>query len=107
MKMKSFAMFALSGLLAASFAYVAPAMADDSNDQSMPMFSDNNDQDQTFNLADNSSTQGADSAMQNQDSSTTGSTSDSNATSGNATSGGSTSSSDEATPDAATGEDDY
>lgn len=31
MKMKSFAMLALSGLLAASIVYTAPAMADDQN----------------------------------------------------------------------------
>jgi hypothetical protein len=31
MKIKSFAMLALSGLLAASCAYIAPAMADDAN----------------------------------------------------------------------------
>ncbi|RDI42714.1 hypothetical protein [Aquicella lusitana] len=80
MKMKSFAMLAMSGLLAASVAYVAPAMADDSSDTNV------------------GSLQSApsDSAMQNQGSSQ-------NDMSAN----GSSSGSDEGTPDTATGDDDY
>lgn len=43
MKMKSFAMIVLAGLLTASFAYIAPAMADDttSNEQAMEPPTDN------------------------------------------------------------------
>jgi hypothetical protein len=90
MKMKSLAMIAMSGLVAASFAYVAPALADDMNngttDSSQPSAAPEN-------------------AMQNQ-----GNTSQDNNNSG-ATQGdnANTGSSDEGSPDTATGsgDDDY
>ena len=81
MKMKSFAALAMSGLLAASFAYVAPAMADDMSNSngmsSMPAPSDN--------------------GMPNSGNPTETSPSSMN----------NVGSSDEGTPDTATGDDDY
>lgn len=86
MKMKSLAMLAISGALAASFAYVAPAMADDTsnNGQSMQAPSDN--------------------GMQNNSSQNTGSSPSDNSMNNNSNS---TSGSDEGSPDTATGDDDY
>ena len=83
MKMKSLAMVAMSGLLVASFAYVAPAMADDMNEgsgQSMqqPAPSDNS------SMGSGMSSGGDSSSMDN-----------------------GSSSSDQGSPDTATGDDDY
>lgn len=51
MKMKSFAMLAMSGLLTASFAYIAPAMAEDTSNvgQAMDAPSDNGMQQNDMN----------------------------------------------------------
>lgn len=87
MKMKSFAMVAMSGLLAASFAYVAPAMADDAIDagQSAQTGTDNTMQNQTP------------AAMPSNNSAPT--SADMNASGGG--------NADEGSPDTATGDDDY
>lgn len=81
MKMKSFAALAISGLLAISFAYAAPAMADDMSNNngmsSMPAPSDN-------------------------DMPTSG-----NPTDTSAATNSNIGSTDEGTPDTATGDDDY
>lgn len=87
MNMKSFAMLIVSGLLAASIAYIAPAIADDSTMDGIQMSADN--------------------TMQNN-----GSTNDSNMnnnTSGDHSnpSNADANSSDQGTPDTATGDDDY
>lgn len=89
MNMKSFAMFAMSGLLAASFAYVAPAMAQSSTGSSMqqPAPSDNSQNSGSQNGSGTS--QGSDNSMNNDN------TNNSN------------SSSDQGSPDTATGDDDY
>lgn len=83
MKMKSFAMIAVSGLLSASFAFAAPATADDSAtaEQSMTTLSDN--------------------SMQNQNSSQQNNTNSAFDVSSN------TNTTDEGSPDQATGDDDY
>lgn len=95
MNIKSFAMLAMSGLLAASCAYIAPAMADDtstpSSGQSMQA------------PADNSAQSG--NGMQNNGSSQGDMNSNNNG--GSNSSGSSSSSSDEGSPDTATGDDDY
>jgi hypothetical protein len=90
MKMKSFAMLALSGLLTASLAYIAPAMAEDMNNNGSTMQapSDTN--------SGASSSQGSDN--------TGGSSSDQNSSGGAGSQG---SSSDQGSPDTATGDDDY
>jgi len=92
MNMKSFAMLAMSGLLVTSFAYIAPAMADDAgnNGQSMqqPTPSDNGMQDQNGGSQNGSSAnQGSDNTMNNDS--------------------GSSNSVDQGSPDTATGDDDY
>jgi len=88
MKMKSFAILATSGLLAATFAYAVPALADDTTGQSMQQSSP------------------SDNSMQNQsnDNSQAGSSS-----STDMNNSGSTTNTDEGTPerDSATGDDDY
>ena len=86
MKIKSFAMVAVSSLLAASLAYVAPAMADDSTGSS-----DNNQ------------------TMQSTPSDNTGAnnTGSSPSDMGGANSGGSQSTDEGGSPDTATGDDDY
>lgn len=83
MKMKSFAMLALVALLTASFAYIAPALADDvtNNGQTMEPPTDNgaeNDMNQNNNLGDGMNNPSSNSA-----------------------------SSDTGMPDTATGDDDY
>jgi hypothetical protein len=93
MKMKSFAMLAMSGLLATSFGYVAKAMAEgdasSNNGQSMQTVpSDNNMQNPGSSSQNNS-----------------GSSSDMNNNSNN--NGSSSSGTDEGSPDTATGDDDY
>ena len=93
MKIKSFAMLAMSGLVAASFAYIAPAMADDSSNMGGTT-------DQSTQAAPSQSTP-SDNNMQNQNNS--GSSSDMNSGSSSSSSTGS----DEASPDTATGDDDY
>lgn len=83
MKIKSFAVLAMSGLLATSFAYVAPAMADDmSNSGSMQAPSDSS------NMANN----------------TQGGVTPTDMSPNNMGNVGST---DEGSPDTATGDDDY
>jgi hypothetical protein len=85
MKMKSLAMLAMSGLLAASFAYVAPAMADDMSNSGQ-------------------STQAPSDNTQNN----VGATPSDNSMGGNSNSNtGNTGSTDEGSPDTATGDDDY
>ena len=79
MKMKSLAILALSGVLAASVAYIAPAIADDTSGHSMQNPSDNN--------------------MQN-----SGSTDN---TMNNASDPSNIGSPDQGSPDTATGDDDY
>ena len=97
MRMKSFAMLAMSGLLAASLVYVAPAVADDNTSgntgatQAAP--ADNSTQNQ------NNATSG-NIGSDNSGMSGTQSPSDNNSNS-------SGSSSDEGSPDQATGDDDY
>ena len=86
MKMKSFAMLAMSGLLAASLGYAAPVLADDTS---------NGDQATQQNV-DNSSTDQA----QATDNDASQSDSSSNTS-------GSASSTDGGSPDTATGDDDY
>jgi len=96
MKMKSFAMLAL---LAASFAYIAPALADDSLDT----VSNTNQSMQTPTIADNSSMQNNNGTQNSSDNNSQSSdnNSNSNDTSNN-------SSNDEGnSPDTATGDDDY
>lgn len=90
MKMKSFAMLAMSGLLTASFAYIAPAMADDAGggNQSMPAPSDNGMQNQSNDMS-NMNNNPSNDNMNNPNNSTSGSSSDSGM------------------PDTATGDDDY
>lgn len=131
MKMKSFSMLAMSGLLAASFAHSTPVMADEmSNDeQSMQVLAENNtQQDQTSNVVqtDSSATQtNAGTAGTAQSTNNTPSTSavgqsnnlpqsDSNATvppetdsANKNTSTSATSTADEGSPDTATGDEDY
>lgn len=80
MKMKSLAMLVMSGLLASSVAYVAPAMADDTADQS---------------------TQSSDQSQNSNDSSAA--STDANAPSSDS----SNSSGDNASPDTTSGDDDY
>jgi hypothetical protein len=96
MKMKSFAVLALSGLLTASFVYVAPAMAQDMNNNGSTMQapSDNTGNSSAAGMSQgNGSEQGAASAT------------DQNGTNGsNGTNPGST---DQGSPDTATGDDDY
>ena len=101
MKTKSIAMLAMSGLLAASIAYVAPAVAEESS-SSMPM---------EQMLADNS---GAGSPMQaptddasQGQSGGSASQSDSSSTSNASASSDAAPSNDQGTPDTATGDDDY
>src|SRR3990167_9831082 len=99
MRMKCFAMLAMSGLLATSLAYMAPAMADDvSNDQSLQMSSG------TSGSADNPDSMSNPDSMNMQSPSSTsqgsdmGSTTNNNATNNpSANVGG-----DEGTPDTAT-----
>ena len=89
MKMKSIAIFAISGLLAASCAYIAPAFADDttpSAGQSMQMPADNN----------------SSSSMPNQNSSAPPT-----AQGGGDMNNNNSSTTDEGSPDTATGDDDY
>ena len=90
MKMKSFAMIALSGLLAASFTYVSPAMADDANTNS-------NGQSMQSAPSDNGT------PSQQGDSSSSSETTN-NSNTGSSSNTGST---DEGSPDTATGDDDY
>jgi hypothetical protein len=85
MKIKSLAMFAMSGLLAASIAYVAPAMAADDNDMGQ------------------SSQQAADA----QNSGDQGATTNDSSSTGNSNSSSNSSTSDQGSPDTATGDDDY
>ncbi len=96
MNMKSFAIVAVSGLLAASLAYVAPAMADDmsNNGTTMQAPADNS------NPGGAGASQGGDNNMGNNGG--TGGSSDQGATgsSGN-------NNSDQGSPDTATGDDDY
>lgn len=88
---KSFAMLVVPGLLVASLAYVAPAMAEDMNGAEQGM--------QQFALADNSSTgSGMGSGM---GSSMAPSNDNSNSDAGSANS------IDQGSPDTATGDDDY
>ncbi len=93
MKMKSFAVLAFSGLIAASIANIAPAMADDmsnSNGQTMQTPPDDN--------------------VQNQNSPTTTPPTDSmnnNSNPGNNNNGNTGSTTDQGSPDTATGDDDY
>lgn len=95
MKMKSFAMLAASGLLAASLVYAAPVLADDTaGDQPMQMSSDSAGMPGQGSAPQDNA--GASSDMMNN----TGASSDTNASS---SAGGS----DEASPDTATGDDDY
>jgi len=87
MKKMSFAMLVVPGLLAASLAYVAPAIAEDNMDNERSM--------QQFAVADNSST---------------GSSMGSGMAPGNDNSNsdlGSSNSIDQGSPDTATGDDDY
>lgn len=86
MKMKSFAMFAISGMLVASMSYIAPAMAEDTMlayEQSSPSSSDGV-QNPNNNM----------SSMSNSNSSPNYNNMNNN-------------SPDEAVPDTATGDDDY
>lgn len=96
MKMKSFAMLAMSGLLTASIAYVAPAMADDltNSGQSMQAPSDNSTQNQN----------NAGSAPSDNMNNNTGTSPNDNMNNNN---NGSSNSSDQGSPDTATGDDDY
>jgi hypothetical protein len=91
MKMKSFAMLALSGLLTASLAYIAPAMAEDMNNNGS-----------TMQQAPSDTNSGAGSS---QGSDNMGGSNDQNNSGGAAGSQGS--SSDQGSPDTATGDDDY
>lgn len=100
MKTKSFAMLAVTGLLTASIAYVAPAMAEDSG-TGLPMeqtLADNNSGSSMQAPSDNSTQNQSSGAQQNDMSGNIGSSSSGNNTSG---------SSDEGSPDTATGDDDY
>jgi hypothetical protein len=90
MKMKSFAMFAMTGLLAASCVYIAPAMADDMNNGGQPTQAAPSDQ------------ASVPSDMQNGGAMSQGSDN----TGGNNNSG-SNNNTDQASPDTATGDDDY
>ena len=99
MKMKSFAMLAMSGLMATSIAYVAPAMAEDdtgsNGGQSMQTPSDNGMQNPGGN-------------NQNNPGSLNDSSSDNSNDMNNSNNmGGSSNSTDEGSPDTATGDDDY
>ena len=96
MKMKYFAMLALSGLLAASCAYIAPAMAEDANNgQSMQPPADNTP---------NSNVMQSPSQSDNQNGNNSDNTSsDQNNNPGNS----SVNPSDDGGPDTATGDDDY
>ena len=83
MRIKSFAMLAISGLLAASLSYIAPAMADDmgnTNPSGQTAAPDAN-----TNNANNTNSSGTD----------------------NGTNTGSANSTDQGGPDTATGDDDY
>lgn len=84
MKMKSFAMLVMSGLLTSSMLYIAPAIADDANDASF---------DDSMQLLADNSNQGSGQVQYNSG------TSPSTTTSTSSTDGGS--------PDTATGDDDY
>lgn len=111
MKKKSFAILAITSVIAATAAYVAPAMADDLNNN------ENNEFMQPASDTDGSA-QGT-TPTQNQNSAQTPSsgTSQSNMNSSDSMSAGtdnsetqtgsSTSGTDEASPDTATGDDDY
>jgi hypothetical protein len=92
MKKRSFAMIAMSGILAASFAYVAPAMADDSAGQSMSQAPASTD----------SSTQ----SMDNQGNTATP-PSDTDSNMGTSGSNSTTGTDQSTSPDTATGDDDY
>jgi len=88
MKIRSFAMIAMSGIMAASLAYVAPVMADDSAAG------------QSMEQAPASTDNGASQAQGNSDAPA--------ATAPDSSTGNSGSSApDQATPDTATGDDDY
>ena len=89
MKMKSFAMLAVSGFLAASCAYIAPAMADDMSDNGQQM-----------QAAPSDMQSGAGDNMSSNNNLAMGS---SNSMSSGNSSGGT----DQASPDTATGDDDY
>ncbi len=89
MKMKSFAMLVLSGIVfAASCAYIAPAMADDMNGGQSQMLADQTSPSDS-NMQNGGGSQGNDNNMGND---STNNTNNSN---------------DQASPDTATGDDDY
>ncbi len=82
MRMKSFAILAMTGLTAASLAYVAPAMADNGSSMQAPS------SDSTSTQNGSGTSQGSDNSMGSDNSSSSGS-------------------SDQGSPDTATGDDDY
>lgn len=95
MKTKSFAMLAMTGLVAASIAYVAPALADDSSStgSAMQAPADGSQNNATNNI-------GAD----NMGGASNQTDSNNNA---NSNAGSSSSSDDSSSPDQATGDEDY
>lgn len=111
MRTKSFAMLALSSLLATSLAYVAPAMADESTsgDMGMEMLADNST---SSSMPTDNSVPAQSGTMSPDQSATSGSTqpSDMNTTSNPPSNGPDTANvgaPDQGAPDTATGDDDY
>lgn len=99
MKMKSIAMLAASGLLAASIGYSLPAFADDATDVAQSAQSaDITDDAGAMVQADNSSSSSADSSSANAMGSST---------SANAADSSSANGADQGSADTATGDDDY
>jgi hypothetical protein len=97
MKMKSFAVLAMSGLLTAAFAYSVPALADDtSTGQSMQSTSPAS--------TDNSQGQSGNASTDNSMNGTTTNSGDNTSSTGTGTTTGT---GDEGNPDTATGDDDY
>src|SRR5262245_24340149 len=110
MKMKSFAMLALSGLLAASCAYVAPAMADDTN-MAAPSMQPPADSTPNSNimqgLSQNDSTYNTPADTTDNASDNTGTDQSNPNAQNNPNNNPSANPSDEGGPDTATGDDDY